>query len=234
MKRLLVIMLLFSLVGIGHAGTASDEITAVRSLLFQTESANSIYSDTQILNALNAAQDLLSNLLTYSANHENVAYVTATSTTTSEASFATATISVDLKKIIAAAVTYPSGTMTPMIQVKPEEMPYRYSKGTTKDPVYFVGGGNFYFYPANPGGTTTFYFTILKPYPTLATTASTVYVQTRYLNALRIAATWYVLQADNQTNRAALLYKQLTDLLSIENQMMMNSNVIEKPPAGGK
>jgi len=241
-------MLLLSICGVlivnmsADAATLATERARVREMLYETDSTNSVYSDALINEAINEGQNLLSNLLSYSANYENVYYTYGLSSTTGETSIACASVSVEFKKIISASILYPGGTVagiTPLIQVKPEEMPIRYYKGTLKDPTFFIGNStsnvkNIFFYPANPGGTIGLYFTLLKPYTKLVTDSDTITVQDRYLNLLTLAAAMLVLTWDNQTTRAAALKQSLTDLLTIENNQMLNSNVIEKVTGGAK
>ena len=236
MKRLILLTLLLVafFATTADAATLTTEIARVREYLYQTDSSNSAYTDTQITEAINQGQELLSNLLSYSANWENVSYSLYASPTTSEAYFSlpTSTTAVGLKKVISASITWPTDATTikrPMIQVKPEEFPYRLYQGTTKDPTFFMGDGLFRYYPVHPGGGYIYVSILyLKKYTSLTSGSDTVTVQDRYLNLLTLCSVWYVLQADNQQARAANIYKLLTDLVTIENNAMTNTNVIER------
>lgn len=225
MKRLVLIILLLVafFATTADAATLTTTIARVREYLYQPDPANSIYTDTLITEAINTSQGLLSNLLSYSANFENVlkssqAYVTGSVSLTSPTGF---------KKII---TIYDAATYKPYIQIKPEEAHKLYS-ATTKDPAFFIDGGTIKYFPAStaPGTLEVVY---LKAYTTLSSGSDTITVQTRYLNLLTLASVWYVLQADNQQGRAASIYKLLTDLVTIENNSMVNSNVIERVQGG--
>lgn len=221
MKRLIILLSILAALFINipaDAATLTTEIARVREYLYQDTAANSTVTDTAITEAINTSQDLLSNLLSYSANYENVlkssqAYVTGSVSITSPTGF---------KKII---TIYDAATYKPYIQIKPEEAHRLYS-ATTKDPAFLIDGGTIKYFPAStaPGTLEVVY---LKAYPILSG-SDTVTVQARYLNLLTLASAWYVLQADNQQARAANIYKLLTDLITIENNAMINSNVIER------
>lgn len=222
MKRLIFLLSIFAALFINipaDAATLTTQIARTRELLYQTDSSNSVYSDTLITEAINTSQDLLSNLLSYSANFENVlkascAYVTGSVSLTLPTGF---------KKII---TIYDAATYKPYIQIKPEEAHRLYS-ATTKDPAFFIDGGTIKYFPASTASG-TLEVVYLKAYTTLTSGSDTVSVQTRYLNLLTLASVWYILQADNQQARAANIYKLLTDLVTIENNSMANSNVIER------
>ena len=226
MKRLIILLSILAALFINipaEAATLTTQIARVREYLYQTDSTNSTYTDTQITEAINSGQDLLSNLLSYSANFENVqksscAYVTGSVSLTSPTNF---------KKIIC---VYDSVTYKPYIQIKPEEAFKLYS-ATTKDPAFFIDGGTIKYFPAS-AGSGTLEVVYLKAYTTLSSGSDTITVQTRFLNMLTLASVWYILQADNQTARAGNIYKLLTDLVTIENNAMVNSNVIERVQGG--
>lgn len=221
MKRLILLALLLVafFATTAEAATLTTQIARTREMLFSTDSSNSVYSDTLITEAINTSQDLLSNLLSYSANFENVlksscAYVTGSVSITSPTGF---------KKII---TVYDAATYKPYIQIKPEEAHKLYS-ATTKDPAFFIDGGTIKYFPASTASG-TLEVVYLKAYTTLSSGSDTITVQARYLNILTLASVWYILQADNQQARAANIYKLLTDLVTIENNAMINSNVIER------
>lgn len=225
MKRLILstLLLVAFFATTADAATLTTQIARTREMLFSTDSSNSVYSDTLITEAINTSQDLLSNLLSYSANFENVlksscAYVTGSVSLTSPTGF---------KKII---TVYDAATYKPYIQVKPEEAHRLYS-ATTKDPAFFIDGGTIKYFPASTASG-TLEVVYLKAYTTLSSGSDTITVQARYLNILTLASVWYVLQADNQQARAANIYKLLTDLVTIENNSMVNSNVIERVQGG--
>lgn len=227
MKRFIILLSILAAFFINipaEAATLTTEIARVREYLYETDSSNSIYTDTQITEAINSGQDLLSNLLSYSANFENVlksscAYVTGSVSLTSPTGF---------KKII---TIYDAATYKPYIQIKPEEAHRLYS-ATTKDPAFIIDGGTIRYYPAStaPG---TLEVVFLKGYPILSG-SDTITVQARYLNFLTLASAWYILQADNQQARSGNIYKLLTDLITIENNSMVNTNVIERVQGGSK
>jgi hypothetical protein len=225
MKRLILFLLLATILVTGQAdaATLTTQIARVREYLYQTDSNNSTYTDAQITEAINTSQDLLSNLLSYSANFENVlkssqAYVTGSVSLTSPTGF---------KKII---TVYDAATYKPYIQIKPEEAHRLYS-ATTKDPAFFIDGGTIKYFPASTASG-TLEVVYLKAYTTLSSGSDTITVQARYLNILTLASVWYVLQADNQTARAGNIYKLLTDLVTIENNALVNTNVIERVQGG--
>lgn len=179
---LLVIAFFATTVG---AATLTTQIARTREMLFSTDSSNSVYSDTLITEAINSSQDLLSNLLSYSANYENVlkascAYVTGSVSLTSPIGF---------KKII---TIYDAATYKPYIQIKPEEAHRLYS-ATTKDPAFFIDGGTIKYFPASVSSG-TLEVVYLKAYTALSG-SDTVTVQTRYLNLLTLASVWYILQS---------------------------------------
>jgi len=226
MKRLIILLSILAALFINipaEAATLTTQIARVREYLYQTDSTNSTYSDATITEAINAGQDIISDLLCYSANDENVltascAYTTSSVSITSPTGF---------KKIIG---IYDAATYKPYIQIKPEEAHRLYS-ATTKDPAFFINGGTIKYFPAStaPG---TLEVTYLKKYTTLASGSDTITVQTDYLDMLTLAATWYILQLDNQANRAAAVYKLLTDRVTIKNNAEINSNVIERVQGG--
>jgi outer membrane lipoprotein-sorting protein len=225
MKRLILFLLLATILvtGQAEAATLTTQIARTREMLFSTDSSNSVYSDTLITEAINTSQDLLSNLLSYSANFENVlksscAYVTGSVSLTSPTGF---------KKII---TIYDAATYKPYIQVKPEEAHRLYS-ATTKDPAFLRDGGTIKYFPASTASG-TLEVVYLKAYTTLSSGSDTITVQARYLNILTLASVWYILQADNQQARAGNIYKLLTDLVTIENNAMINTNVIERVQGG--
>ena len=208
-----------------EAATLTTQIARTREMLYQSDSSNSTVTDTLIAEAINTSQDLLSNLLSYSANYENVlkascAYVTGSVSLTSPTGF---------KKII---TIYDAATYKPYIQIKPEEAHRLYS-ATTKDPAFLIDGGTIKYFPASTASG-TLEVVYLKAYTTLSSGSDTIAVQTRYLNLLTLASAWYILQADNQQARAANIYKLLTDLVTIENNSMVNSNIVEKVQGGAK
>jgi len=220
---LLTLLLVAFFATTAEAATLTTEIARVREYLYQTDSTNSTYTDAQITEAINTSQDLLSNLLSYSANFENVlksscAYVTGSVSLTSPTGF---------KKII---TVYDASSYKPYIQIKPEEAHRLYS-ATTKDPAFLIDGGTIKYFPASTASG-TLEVVYLKAYTTLSSGSDTITVQTRFLNMLTLASVWYVLQADNQQARAANIYKLLTDLVTIENNAMVNSNVIERVQGG--
>ena len=225
MKRLILLALLLVafFATTAEAATLTTQIARTRELLYQSDSSNSTYTDTLITEAINTSQDLLSNLLSYSANYENVlkascAYVTGSVSLTSPTGF---------KKII---TIYDAATYKPYIQIKPEEAHRLYS-ATTKDPAFMIDGGTIKYFPASTASG-TLEVVYLKAYTTLTSGSDTVTVQTRYLNHLTLASVWYILQADNQQARANNIYKLLTDLVTIENNAMTNTNVIERVQGG--
>jgi len=225
MKRLILstLLLVAFFATTAEAATLTTEIARVREYLYQTDSSNTTVTDTAITEAINTSQDLLSNLLSYSANFENVlkascAYVTGSVSLTSPAGF---------KKII---TIYDAATYKPYIQVKPEEAHRLYS-ATTKDPAFFIDGGTIKYFPASTASG-TLEVIYLKAYTTLSSGSDTITVQARYLNLLTLASVWYILQADNQQARAANIYKLLTDLVTIENNSLINTNVIERVQGG--
>ena len=177
MKRLILstLLLVAFFATTAEAATLTTEIARVREMLFSTDSSNSVYSDTLITEAINTSQDLLSNLLSYSANYENVlkascAYVTGSVSLTSPTGF---------KKII---TIYDAATYKPYIQIKPEEAHRLYS-ATAKDPAFLIDGGTIKYFPASTASG-TLEVVYLKAYTTLSSGSDTITVQARYLNIL--------------------------------------------------
>lgn len=226
MKRLIILLSILAVVFINipaDAATLTTEIARVREYLYQTDSSNSTYTDTQITEAINQGQDLLSNLLSYSANYENV--------TDAQLSATTGSVSVSLPSNFKKVINFSSTPVhKPYIQIKPEEN-FRLYSATDKDPCFLLSGGTLAFRPAVTA-TSYFNLTYLKSYARLTSGSDIITVQDRYLNALTLAAVWYILQADNQQARAANIYKLLTDITTIENNSMINSNVIERVQGG--
>lgn len=229
MKRFLIATLLLisiALIAIPADGaTLTTEIARVREMVYSTDSANSVYTDTLITEAIQSGQELLGNLLSYSANYENVL--------TAQCAYTTGSVSITsptgMKKVIE---IFDVATLKPYIQIKPEEAHRLYS-ATTKDPMFMINGGTIKFYPAAtaPG---TLEVNFLKAYTPLSSGSDTISVQTRYLNLLTLASAMLILTWDNQSARAGALKQSLTDQITIENQQMMNSNVIEKASGGVK
>ena len=226
-----------------QARTLTEQIARTREYVYDNDSANAIYTDAQVTEAINSGQELLSNLLSYSANHENVKISYAISTTTGESYLQISNVSnfARFKKVVSCGIAYPPnyGIYIPAIQVKPEEYPSRFSKGTLKDPTFFIGDSGFtssvvLFYPVNPGGVLVMNLLYLRGYTRLTTCSETITVQDRYLDLLTLASAMNLLTWDNQTTRAAAIKSSLTDQISIENNSMINSNVIERVSVGGK
>lgn len=242
MKKIILLAtcLILATTCIAEARTLTEQIARTREYIYQTDSANSTVTDAQVTEAINSGQELLSNLLSYSANHENVLWSTTVSTTTGETTFTplgASTLAVGFKKVISVSLVYPGSAFTamiPAIQVKPEDNPTRFYKATLKDPVFFIQNNALLVYPGNPGGTMYVVYTYLKKYTRLSTGSETVTVQDRYLDLLTLASAMNLLTWDNQTARAAALKASLTDQLTTENNMMTNSNVIEKVSGGVK
>jgi len=208
-----------------EAATLTTEIARVRTYIMQEDSSNSTFSDATITEAIQSGQELLCNLLSYSANYENVL--------TSQCAYTTGSVSITapsgMKKILE---VYDLATLKPYIQIKPEEA-HRLYGATTKDPMFMINGGTIKFYPAAtaPG---TLEVNFLKAYTPLSFGSDTISVQTRYLNLLTLASAMLILTWDNQSARAGALKQSLTDQITIENQQMMNSNIIEKTQGGVK
>lgn len=225
MKKLILLLAIIVNFGVCEAATLTTEIARVREMVYQTDSSNSVYSDTLVTEAIQSGQEMLGNLLSYSSNYENVL--------TAQCAYTTGSVSITsptgLKKVIE---IYDLATLKPYIQIKPEEA-HRLYLGTTKDPMFMINGGTIKFYPAAtaPG---TLEVNFLKAYTPLSSGSDTITVQTRYLNLLTLASAMLLLTWDNQSARAGALKQSLTDQITIENQQMMNSNVIEKASGGVK
>jgi len=224
-------MLLLSICGVfivnmsANAATLTTEIARVREYVYETDSANSVYTDALITEAIQSGQELVGNLLSYSSNYENVL--------TSQCAYITVSVSITsptgMKKVIE---IFDVATLKPYIQIKPEDAHRLYS-ATTKDPMFMINGGVIKFYPAAtaPG---TLEVNFLKAYTPLSSGSDVISVQTRYLNLLTLASAMLILTWDNQAARAGALKQSLTDQITIENQQMLNSNVIEKTQGGVK
>lgn len=220
MKKIIVTATILLLLATNaHALTLTQQIARTREYLHQTDSANSIYSDTVITEAINSGQRVLENLLSASANKENF-LITGCAYTTGSVSITAPT---GLKKILE---VYDVATTRPYIQLKHEEA-HRLYLATTKDPMFIVNAGTITFKPAATSSG-TLEVSYQKSYTRLTSGTDTVTVQDRYLEMLTLASAWYVLQQDGQANRAAAIYKQLSDLASLENSQSVNSDVIEK------
>ncbi len=226
MKKIMVIATLILLFAtICEGATLTTEIDAVRTEIYQTDSANSTITDAQIKMAINQSQEQLCNLLTYGANYENCitascSYITGAVTLTSPTAF---------KKII--EVWDSAGK--PYIQIKPEETHRLYGTNTTKDPIFSIEGGVISFRPA---ATTsgTMYIKYLKGYPRLSSGSDIIAVQDRYLDLITWGAAFILLQNDNQPTAAMGKKQTVTDQLTIENNQMGNGNIVEKMTGGAK
>lgn len=236
-------MLLLSICGVlivnmpADAATLATERARVREMLYETDSTNSVYSDALINEAINEGQNLLSNLLSYSANYDNIG-VYGYVRTTASVSLTASLIGTRFKKVIGVWGRLDATTAgTPwksFIQIKPEE-DFRAYSITNKDPMWYYSDGAFAFYPANVSGQTDLiYVKYLKGYTNTDTDSVTLDIQPRYERMLTLAAAMLILTWDNQATRAAALKQSLTDLITIENQQMLNSNVIEKASGGVK
>ena len=93
-----------------QARTLTEQIARTREYIYQTDAANSTFSDAQITEAINSGQELLSNLLSYSANWENIAteaYQTIGTTGETSLYFPNSTVAVGFKKMISLSIVYP-------------------------------------------------------------------------------------------------------------------------------
>ncbi len=215
-----------------EAATLTTTIARVREYIYETDSANSIYTDAQITEAINEGQRLLENLLSASSNFENVSKKQY-AVTTGETSISLASLTAQKFKGILNASILLSGAYKPMIQVRPEEFAPRFYNGTTKDPVFCFMDGALNFFPA-AAAPTTVEVVISKYYTPLVSGSDTVTVQARFERLLIYAAAYIVLQIDNQPTRAAAVKTLLTELITIENQKAANGIVPERVQGGVK
>ena len=214
-----------------EAATLTTEIARVREYLYQDTAANSTYTDTQITEAITEGMSLLENLLCYSARTDNVNTATMSFDTGSVLLYY-GTTSVYLPSYFGKIISLYDTSGKPYIQIKPEEL-FRVKNATAKDPVFVMINGVFYVYPVpTSSGTLTMVYS--RRYFISVDASQTISVEAKHLNKLTLAAAWYILQADNQQARAANIYKLLTDLVTIENNSMVNSNVIERVQGGSK
>jgi hypothetical protein len=212
-----------------EAATLTTQIARVREYLYQTDSSNSTYTDTQITEAIKESMTLLENLLSYSARQDNINTATMSYDTGSVLLYS-GTTSVYLPSYFGKIIALYDSTGKPYIQIKPEEA-FRTRTATTKDPVFIMLNGIFYIYPApTSSGTLTMIYS--KRYFISIDASATISVEEKHINKLTLAAVWYILQADNQQARAANIYKLLTDLVTIENNALVNTNVIERVQGG--
>lgn len=226
MKKIIAILFIWFLFsGIAYSATLTTQIARTREMLFSTDSSNSVYSDTQITEAIKEGMTLLENLLSYSARQDNINTATMSYDTGSVLLYS-GTTSVYLPSYFGKIICLYDTTGKPYIQIKPEEV-FKVKTATTKDPVFVMLNGVFYIYPApTSSGTLTMIYS--KRYFISIDASATISVEEKHINKLTLAAVWYILQADNQQARAANIYKLLTDLVTIENNAMINSNVIER------
>lgn len=230
MKRLILFLLLATILVTGQADAATfaTQIARVREYLYQTDSSNSIYTDEQITEAINEGMVLLENILSYSARPDNIC-VDNMSFDTGSVTLYYGTSSVFLPPLFGKIIALYDSTGKPYIQIKPEEA-FRTRTATTKDPVFIMLNGIFYIYPA-PTTSGTLKMIYSKIYY-ISPIDGSLTVEFKHLNKLTLAAVWYILQADNQTARAGNIYKLLTDLVTIENNALVNTNVIERVQGG--
>lgn len=234
MKRLIILLSILAALFINipaEAATLTTEIARVREYLYQTDSSNSTYTDAQITEAIKEGMVLLENLLSYSARPDNINNVTMSYDTGSVLLYC-GTTSVYLPSYFGKIICLYDTTGKPYIQIKPEEL-FRIKSATTKDPVFVMLNGVIYVYPIpTSSGILTLVYS--KRYFISPDASATISVEEKHINRLTLAAVWYVLQADNQQARANNIYKLLTDLITIENNSMVNTNVVEKVQGGAK
>lgn len=234
MKRLIISILLLVafFATTAEAATLTTTIARVREYLYEPSAANSIYTDTQITEAINEAQCLLEDLLSASANFENISKKQF-AVMTGETSISLANLMAQKFKGILNASILLNGVYKPMIQVRPEEFAPRFYNGTTKDPVFCFIDGALNFFPAALSSTTV-EISYTKYYAPLVSGSDTLEVQMRFERVLLYAACYIVLAADHQKARADNFYKLLIDLITIKNQKAANGIIPERVQGGVK
>lgn len=219
--KFIIVALLASNAFTGAYATSLSALRAkVRTLLYETTAANSIYADAQLNDAINSAQRFLLDIMPFSAHYNLITEATASVTVgNNSASLPTA-----FRRVI--EVKYNS---KPAIQVNPETFYAQTPKANiTSDPMFFIRGSKIYLYPTNPSGTkeATLLYQTMPTEMTVDTSETSLLTDYDYLIVL--AATSQVLLTDNQQVRAANVEKALSNLLSPINAKFANTNVIEK------
>lgn len=220
--KILIIALLASnaFIGVSCATSLSSLTAKVRTLLYETTAANSLWADAQIYDAINQSQKFLLDILPASANYNMITEATSSVTVGNNS----ATLPTDFRRVI--QVKYNG---KPAIQVNPDTYYSTIGKATiTSDPMFFIRGANIYLFPTVASGTkeATLLYQKMPTELTASTHEISLIVDYDYL--LVLAATQFILQNDNQTARAAAVEKALSNALSPINNRFANTNVIEK------
>lgn len=205
----LIFILCFSF--IAEAGTRSALRDKVRSLMNEP-SGNSNYSDTDINDALNFGIDYLSNNLADSYQHRAITKITGTLTTDNFIS-----VPADFRKVIAVKIYSKQATFLKMDQFFNKE-----NYISTTDPHYAVYGDKIYFYPA--GNMTYEVFYMKRPALMSIDSDTTPIIWNSEIDRpLTLIAAAYMLNCDNQTNKAKGFESMAEKYISAVNGSYINT-----------
>jgi len=219
-KLLIAIVIVMLTVNTVFATTLLDVRTRVRAYLHETDTTNSTWTDAQVTQAVNAAQDYITNALPASC-HYNLITKKAQAMTPSQSTYA---LPADFKSII--SVRHWANTDTPLIQLTPINYLTGSYKATTKDPAYFIMGTDINVYPAPTLNQQMDYLYMKQP-TRLSGDSDVVTLLTIYDEALVIAASLHLLSMDNQKDRASAVKAYLDLQLANIAEFFYNSNIVE-------
>jgi len=222
MRRLIVVLVLASVCF--SALAANSTLTVLRAklrvLLYQTDSTNTIYPDALLGDAIYQAQNVLLDTLPHSANWNclkqgTISVVIGTTNYSLPA---------DFRKV--ASLRYAG---KPAIQIKPDEFFAKKDQATLKkDPMFFIMASKVYVFPTPTNTTQEINLIYQSMATTLATDTTEVCTMTQYDQPLLLAALYQVLMQDNQINRAAAVEKMFMNFVSLIQNGLTNTNVVEK------
>lgn len=192
----------------------------VREYLYETDSTNTNYSDTMINESIKQAENMLMDALPASANY-NLLQTAAVTLTASKNTYSLPT---DFRKLIAA-----SYLNKPCIQVKPEEFYAKPLNATTKDPMFVILNSTIKFFPDPTSGATA-EILYLKQVTQLTSDSDTLSTLLEYDNLVVLLATNHLLKLDNQVIRTQGIDQLIQQYITLIQQNIINSNVIEKVP----
>lgn len=219
MKRLIIaILILFLCFDIAGATTLSDARTRVREMLYETDSTNSIYSDTLLNEAIKEAQFMVLESLPFSANY-NMLTTAAVTLINGQATYS---LPADFWAYVSC-----SYKGTPAIQIRPEEYYGKVRQATIKDPLFCIIASKLVLLPTPTTGD-TMEIQYVKTPTDLATDTTSISLLAEYDRLIAVGATWYILNLDNQATRAATTEKLFIALIQKKIDMLRNSNIVEK------
>lgn len=219
-KILFALILSLVVIDAAHATILSSVRTRVREYLYETDSTNTNFTDTMINESIRQAENMLMDALPASANYN----LLQTAAVTLTASKNTYSLPSDFRKTI--AVSYLN---KPAIQIKPEELYAKQLLATTKDPSFVILNSTIKFFP-DPSAGSTAEILYLKQVTQLSSDGDTISTLLEYDNIITLIATSHLLKIDNQPLRAAEVDKLIQQYITLIQQNIINSNVIERVP----